>query len=87
MEGELPRARRETWVRNGQGHAVSESRHVSMLSASGEHDGHTPRAQDTSVKEHEGNGLQSSRALTICRQNRPPAAPQVQWETPVPPMP
>lgn len=84
MEGELPRARRETWVHNGQDHAVSGSRHVSMLSPSREHDGHTPRAQDTFVKEHEGNGLQGPKALMICRQNRRPADPQVQWETPVP---
>jgi hypothetical protein len=47
MEGKLPGARRESWVQNGQGHAVPGSRHVSMLSASGEYDGHIPRAQDT----------------------------------------
>lgn len=38
-----------------------------MLSASWEHDGYLPRAQDISVSEHEGTGLQSSRPLMTYR--------------------
>lgn len=57
MEGELSRARTETWVQNGQGHVVSGI----MLSAS------IPRPQDTCMNEHRGTGLQSPWPLMTCR--------------------